>query len=122
MPKFTREIKKTLHVKLDEAKREEAVSLMCETVKYKDSIEVKKSEQNKVWNESIKEAESTISKLAYNIEYGVRCDVKCEMVINPDSGRVIVFRKDTGEMIEDRKMSHEDNIQITDVPESELIS
>jgi hypothetical protein len=112
--KFQRTIKRQLYVSLTAIERDTAVSDMIETIKYHNSIEDKKSEQNKTWNENLKVAAEKITDLAAKIENGNLCNVPCTMSIDPDANRVCFFRIDTGEMIEDRKMTEEDQIQLTD--------
>jgi hypothetical protein len=60
MPKFTRKVKRQLYVALDLVQRDKAVLEMIETIKFKDGIEAKKKDQDKVWNENIKQAEESI--------------------------------------------------------------
>jgi glycerol-3-phosphate O-acyltransferase len=114
MSQFSRTIQKQLYTKLDLFQRDELVKSMCDYVKHKDAIEEQKKAANATWNEAIKKADEAITDAVYTLEHGKVSDVFCRMVITPEKNHVVVYRDDTGEVVEERKMTDDDKIELFD--------
>jgi hypothetical protein len=114
MPVFKRKVNRKLFVKLDLFERDAAVNEMTELIEYRNNIEAKKKDQDKVWKDQIDSADEQITDLAEKIKYGKQCEVVCDMQIDTDEAKVRITRLDTIDVVDERPMTNEDQIELTD--------
>ncbi len=105
---------KKLYVKLMGEERENAVSDLTHSINRKRDIEDKKKAQDKIWSDQIKAEDSYIYNAGEKLEDGVLRDVDCKEFIFWKKGKVIVVRTDTGEIIQERDITSNDQPQTTD--------